>query len=81
MSSLLRPGRYCESGRIFLESGVSGSKIDHELRLTLLGYLVIHCHIDWHLAHGFAAAVVVQPNVIRKFKIPAASKEVSTSYI
>ncbi|KAF8601045.1 hypothetical protein BDV93DRAFT_586815 [Ceratobasidium sp. AG-I] len=45
------------------------------VRADIPGVWFIHCHIDWHLAHGFAAAVVVQPNVVRNFKIPAASKE------
>ncbi|KAG8713350.1 laccase, multicopper oxidase, benzenediol:oxygen oxidorectuctase [Ceratobasidium sp. 395] len=32
----------------------------------------------WHLAKGFAAAVVVQPDVVRKFHIPKAATDIST---
>ncbi|KAF8750790.1 Ferroxidase laccase [Rhizoctonia solani] len=39
------------------------------------GVWFLHCHIDWHLAHGFAAVVVNQPNVIRKFQLPESSKK------
>ncbi|QRW24035.1 Multicopper oxidase [Rhizoctonia solani] len=39
------------------------------------GVWFLHCHIDWHLAHGFAAVVVNQPDVIRKFQLPESSKK------
>ncbi|CAE7115185.1 unnamed protein product [Rhizoctonia solani] len=39
------------------------------------GAWFIHCHIDWHLAHGFAALIVNQPDAIKKFQIPESSKE------
>ncbi|KDN38356.1 hypothetical protein RSAG8_09560, partial [Rhizoctonia solani AG-8 WAC10335] len=39
------------------------------------GVWFLHCHIDWHLAHGFASVVVVQPDVVRKFHIPKESRE------
>ncbi|CUA71316.1 hypothetical protein RSOLAG22IIIB_09497 [Rhizoctonia solani] len=39
------------------------------------GVWFLHCHIDWHLAHGFAAVVVVQPDVVKKFQIPKESRE------
>ncbi|KAF8601046.1 hypothetical protein BDV93DRAFT_524949 [Ceratobasidium sp. AG-I] len=45
------------------------------VKADIPGVWMLHCHIDWHLAHGFAAVVVVQPNVVRKFKIPKASTE------
>ncbi|QRW11634.1 Multicopper oxidase [Ceratobasidium sp. AG-Ba] len=35
------------------------------------GVWFMHCHIDWHLAAGFAAVVVAQPDVIKQFQIPA----------
>ncbi|KAG9077249.1 laccase, multicopper oxidase, benzenediol:oxygen oxidorectuctase [Ceratobasidium sp. UAMH 11750] len=45
------------------------------VRADVPGVWFLHCHIDWHLAHGFAAVVVVQPDVVRKFKIPEESRE------
>ncbi|CAE6481046.1 unnamed protein product [Rhizoctonia solani] len=39
------------------------------------GVWFLHCHIDWHLAHGFAALVVNQPDAIKKFQLPESSKE------
>ncbi|CUA71317.1 hypothetical protein RSOLAG22IIIB_09498 [Rhizoctonia solani] len=39
------------------------------------GAWLLHCHIDWHLAHGFAALVVNQPDAIKKFQIPEPSKQ------
>ncbi|QRV76916.1 Multicopper oxidase [Ceratobasidium sp. AG-Ba] len=35
------------------------------------GVWFMHCHIDWHLAEGFAAVVVVQPDAIAQMSIPA----------
>ncbi|KAG8707230.1 laccase, multicopper oxidase, benzenediol:oxygen oxidorectuctase [Ceratobasidium sp. 395] len=45
------------------------------VRADIPGVWFMHCHIDWHLAHGFASVVVVQPDEVRKFKIPHASRE------
>ncbi|KAJ1300466.1 hypothetical protein OPQ81_005281 [Rhizoctonia solani] len=39
------------------------------------GVWFLHCHIDWHLAHGFAAVVVIQPDEIEDFKIPKESRD------
>ncbi|KAF8750789.1 Ferroxidase laccase [Rhizoctonia solani] len=39
------------------------------------GVWFLHCHIDMHLAHGFAAVVVVQKDAVEKFKIPKESRE------
>jgi FtsP/CotA-like multicopper oxidase with cupredoxin domain len=39
------------------------------------GVWFLHCHIDWHLSHGFAAVVVVQPDEVAKFKVPKESRE------
>ncbi|CEL58655.1 hypothetical protein RSOLAG1IB_08718 [Rhizoctonia solani AG-1 IB] len=39
------------------------------------GVWFLHCHIDWHLAHGFAAVVVVQPEAVKKFDIPKESRQ------
>ncbi|KAB5588238.1 hypothetical protein CTheo_8320 [Ceratobasidium theobromae] len=36
---------------------------------------VMHCHIDWHLAEGFAAVIVVQPDAIAEMTIPSANTE------
>ncbi|PLW47165.1 hypothetical protein PCASD_02319 [Puccinia coronata f. sp. avenae] len=38
------------------------------------GVWILHCHIGWHLAAGFAGVVVMQPSVISQFKIPAANQ-------
>jgi hypothetical protein len=38
---------------------------------------VMHCHIDWHLAEGFAAVIVVQPDAIAQMTIPSANTAVS----
>ncbi|KAG9121220.1 laccase, multicopper oxidase, benzenediol:oxygen oxidorectuctase [Ceratobasidium sp. 392] len=45
------------------------------VKADIPGVWFLHCHIDWHLAHGFAGVVIVQPDVVRKFKIPKASRE------
>ncbi|QRV98945.1 Multicopper oxidase [Ceratobasidium sp. AG-Ba] len=37
------------------------------------GVWFMHCHIDWHLAEGFAAVVVVQPDAIAEMSIPSAA--------
>jgi hypothetical protein len=41
----------------------------------------MHCHIDWHLAEGLAAVVVVQPDAVAAMSIPSAATDVSTAYI
>ncbi|KDN38004.1 hypothetical protein RSAG8_09777, partial [Rhizoctonia solani AG-8 WAC10335] len=33
------------------------------------GVWFMHCHIDWHLAEGFAAVVVVQPDAVAQMNI------------
>jgi len=38
------------------------------------GVWILHCHIGWHLAAGFAGVVVMQPAAVAKFKIPAANQ-------
>ncbi|WAQ90114.1 hypothetical protein PtA15_12A99 [Puccinia triticina] len=38
------------------------------------GVWILHCHIGWHLAAGFAGVVVMQPSAISKFKIPTANQ-------
>jgi hypothetical protein len=45
--------------------------------LTSRNFLVMHCHIDWHLAEGFAAVVIVQPDAVAQMSIPSASTAVS----
>ncbi|CAE6472638.1 unnamed protein product, partial [Rhizoctonia solani] len=37
------------------------------------GVWFMHCHIDWHLAEGFAAVVVVQPDAVAEMTIPSAN--------
>ncbi|KAF8607356.1 hypothetical protein BDV93DRAFT_520227 [Ceratobasidium sp. AG-I] len=39
------------------------------------GVWFMHCHIDWHLAHGFAAVVVVQPDAIAAMTIPSSATD------
>ncbi|KAB5588854.1 hypothetical protein CTheo_7708 [Ceratobasidium theobromae] len=39
------------------------------------GVWFMHCHIDWHLAEGFAAVIVVQPDAIAEMTIPSANTE------
>ncbi|CAE7189797.1 unnamed protein product [Rhizoctonia solani] len=41
------------------------------------GVWFMHCHIDWHLAEGFAAVVVVQPDAVAQMSIPSANTAVS----
>ncbi|EGG11670.1 multicopper-oxidase laccase-like protein [Melampsora larici-populina 98AG31] len=38
------------------------------------GVWIMHCHIGWHLAGGFAGVVIVQPNKIKQLKIPNENK-------
>ncbi|KAH9446165.1 hypothetical protein Pst134EB_023980 [Puccinia striiformis f. sp. tritici] len=38
------------------------------------GVWILHCHIGWHLAAGFAGVVVMQPSAISKFRIPPANQ-------
>ncbi|KAG8702800.1 laccase, multicopper oxidase, benzenediol:oxygen oxidorectuctase [Ceratobasidium sp. 423] len=45
------------------------------VKADIPGVWFLHCHIDWHLAHGFAAVIVNQPDVIRQFQLPDSSKE------
>ncbi|QRW13512.1 Multicopper oxidase [Ceratobasidium sp. AG-Ba] len=37
------------------------------------GVWFMHCHIDWHLAEGFAAVIVVQPDAVTQMSIPASA--------
>ncbi|WAQ88008.1 hypothetical protein PtA15_9A133 [Puccinia triticina] len=37
------------------------------------GAWIMHCHIGWHIAGGFAGIVVVQPDAVRRFEIPEES--------
>ncbi|CAE6443593.1 unnamed protein product [Rhizoctonia solani] len=41
------------------------------------GVWFMHCHIDWHLAEGFAAVIVVQPDAVAQMSIPSANTAVS----
>ncbi|KNZ43745.1 uncharacterized protein VP01_990g3 [Puccinia sorghi] len=38
------------------------------------GVWILHCHIGWHLAAGFAGVVVMQPSAVSKFQIPPANQ-------
>ncbi|WAQ80831.1 hypothetical protein PtA15_1A169 [Puccinia triticina] len=40
------------------------------LRADIPGAWIVHCHIGWHIAAGFAGVVVVQPDAIKEFQIP-----------
>ncbi|EUC57577.1 multi-copper oxidase laccase-like protein, putative, partial [Rhizoctonia solani AG-3 Rhs1AP] len=37
------------------------------------GVWFMHCHIDWHLAEGFAAVIVIQPDAVAQMSIPSAN--------
>ncbi|KAF8717179.1 Ferroxidase laccase, partial [Rhizoctonia solani] len=37
------------------------------------GVWFMHCHIDWHLAEGFAAVIIVQPDAVARMTIPSAN--------
>ncbi|QRV98963.1 Multicopper oxidase [Ceratobasidium sp. AG-Ba] len=39
------------------------------------GVWFMHCHIDWHLAEGFAAVIVVQPDAVKQMSIPASASD------
>ncbi|KAG9079696.1 laccase, multicopper oxidase, benzenediol:oxygen oxidorectuctase [Ceratobasidium sp. 370] len=39
------------------------------------GVWFLHCHIDWHLAEGFAAVIVVQPDAVAQMTIPSSSTD------
>lgn len=45
------------------------------LRTDIPGAWIMHCHIGWHIAGGFAGIVVVQPDVIKHFQIPKENLE------
>lgn len=38
------------------------------------GVWFFHCHMGWHLAMGFAGAVVVQPEVLKRMQLPAPNR-------
>lgn len=40
------------------------------LKTDIPGAWIMHCHIGWHIAGGFAGVVVVQPEATKLFKIP-----------
>ncbi|KAA1115338.1 sphingosine N-acyltransferase lac1 [Puccinia graminis f. sp. tritici] len=40
------------------------------LHADIPGAWIMHCHIGWHIAGGFAGVVVVQPEAISRFVIP-----------
>ncbi|MBW0486398.1 hypothetical protein O181_026113 [Austropuccinia psidii MF-1] len=40
------------------------------LHADIPGAWIMHCHIGWHIAGGFAGVVVVQPKAIEKFRVP-----------
>ncbi|KAG9090076.1 sphingosine N-acyltransferase lac1 [Ceratobasidium sp. 392] len=39
------------------------------------GVWFMHCHIDWHLAEGFAAVIVVQPDAVAQMFIPSTASD------
>jgi hypothetical protein len=36
---------------------------------------MIHCHIDWHLAAGFAGMLVIQPDILKQTTLPQANQD------
>ncbi|PLW48883.1 hypothetical protein PCASD_02822 [Puccinia coronata f. sp. avenae] len=51
-----------------------GSYLVMRIRADNPGVWIIHCHIDWHLAAGFAGMLVIQPDVLKKTILPQANK-------
>ncbi|PLW46972.1 hypothetical protein PCANC_06515 [Puccinia coronata f. sp. avenae] len=39
------------------------------------GVWMIHCHIDWHLAAGFAGMLVIQPDILKQTTLPQANQD------
>jgi hypothetical protein len=44
------------------------------------GVWPIHCHIGLHLSEGKMAAMVIQPDAVRKFKAPSDWQGVSLAH-
>ncbi|KAH8930456.1 multicopper oxidase [Atractiella rhizophila] len=43
------------------------------------GVWVVHCHIAWHLASGFLAAIITRPNDIAAMTIPSGNEALCSS--
>jgi len=39
------------------------------------GVWILHCHLGWHLAAGFAGMFVMQPSVLRNMTAPEGNQE------
>ncbi|OAV92302.1 hypothetical protein PTTG_03930 [Puccinia triticina 1-1 BBBD Race 1] len=51
-----------------------GSYIVMRIKAENPGVWIIHCHIDWHLAAGFAGMLVMQPDVLKQTVLPQANQ-------
>ncbi|KAA1089739.1 laccase, multicopper oxidase, benzenediol:oxygen oxidorectuctase [Puccinia graminis f. sp. tritici] len=47
-----------------------GTFLVMRIRADNPGIWIIHCHIDWHLAAGFAGMLVIQPDVLEQTVLP-----------
>ncbi|KAA1093210.1 laccase, multicopper oxidase, benzenediol:oxygen oxidorectuctase [Puccinia graminis f. sp. tritici] len=51
-----------------------GSYLVMRIKADNPGVWIIHCHIDWHLAGGFAGMLVIQPNALKQTVLPQANQ-------
>jgi FtsP/CotA-like multicopper oxidase with cupredoxin domain len=50
-----------------------GNFLVARIKASIPGTWLMHCHVTWHLAGGFAGLVIVQPEVIKDIHIPNAN--------
>ncbi|KAH9446217.1 hypothetical protein Pst134EB_024036 [Puccinia striiformis f. sp. tritici] len=51
-----------------------GSYLVMRIKADNPGVWIIHCHIDWHLAAGFAGVLVIQPDALKQATLPPANQ-------
>ncbi|WAR61333.1 hypothetical protein PtB15_12B18 [Puccinia triticina] len=51
-----------------------GSYLVMRIRADNPGVWILHCHIDWHLAAGFAGMLVIQPDILTQTVLPQANQ-------
>ncbi|KNE97208.1 hypothetical protein PSTG_09470 [Puccinia striiformis f. sp. tritici PST-78] len=51
-----------------------GSYLVMRIKADNPGAWIIHCHIDWHLAAGFAGLLLIQPDVLKQTVLPQANQ-------
>ncbi|CAH7689407.1 multi-copper oxidase laccase-like protein [Phakopsora pachyrhizi] len=57
----------------FIVSG--GSFLVLRVQSNNPGVWILHCHIGWHLAGGFAGVIVIQPDKLSKMVLPQENRE------